>query len=290
VGAVYVFTRSAGNWSQAQKLSSDDGVFGDSFGWAIALDGNTVIVGANTASPNGLDFAGAAYVFNESGGTWTQTQKLTASNGAEFDFFGGAVALVSNMALVGSEGAGSDPFSSQGLTYVFTESGGTWTEGQQIASSDGEGNDGFGHAIAFDGNKAVITAAGATVNGDESAGAAYVFNFSGGTFTEEQKLTASDAEEFASFGWSVGLSGNTALLGAYQATVGKNVRQGAAYFFERSGGPTPTPSPTPTPTASPTPSATPTPIPTVTPTPRPTPTPRSRPSPRPRPTPLELAR
>jgi photosystem II stability/assembly factor-like uncharacterized protein len=290
VGAVYVFTQSGGTWSQAQKFSSDDGVFGDSFGWAIALDGNTVIVGANTASPNGLDFAGAAYVFNESGGTWTQAQKLTASNGAEFDFFGGAVALVGDVALVGSEGAGSDPFSSQGLTYVFTNSGGTWTEGQHIAASDSQGNDGFGHAIAFDGNKAVITAASATVNGDEFAGAAYVFNFSGSTFTEEQKLTASDAEEFASFGWSVGLSGNTALLGAYQATVGKNVRQGAAYFFERSGGPTPTPSPTPTSTASPTPSATPTPIPTVTPTPRPTPTPRSRPSPRPRPTPLELAR
>ena len=301
VGAIYVFTETGGTWSQTQKFSSDDGVSGDSFGWSIALDGDTVVVGANTASPNGLDFAGAAYVFNESGGTWTQTQKLTASNGAEFDFFGGATALVGNVSLVGSEGAGSDPFSSQGLTYVFTESGGTWTEGQQIAASDGQGNDGFGHAIAFDWNKAVITAAGATVNGDESAGAAYVFNFSGGTFTEEQKLTASDAEEFASFGWSVGLSGNTALVGAYQDTVGKNVRQGAAYFFERSGGPTPTPSPTATPTASPTPSptatptatptpsvtpsVTPTPTPTVTPTPRPTPTPRSRPTPRPRPTP-----
>jgi photosystem II stability/assembly factor-like uncharacterized protein len=300
VGAVYVFTQSGGTWSQAQKFSSDDGVFGDSFGWAIALDGNTVIVGANTASPNGLDFSGAAYVFNESGGTWTQAQKLTASNGAEFDFFGGAGALVGNVALVGSEGSGSDPFSSQGLTYVFTNSGGTWAEGQHIAASDGQGSDGFGHAIAFDGNKALITAAGATVNGNDSAGASYVFNFSGGTFTEEQKLTASDAEEFASFGWSVGLSGNTALVGAYQATVGKNVRQGAAYFFEGPGGPTPTPSPTPTPTATPTPSVTPsvtptptttpTPTPSVTPTPRPTPTPRSRPTPRPRPTPPQLAR
>ncbi|MBX6326040.1 MAG: hypothetical protein IRY93_08375, partial [Chthoniobacterales bacterium] len=192
VGAVYVFTQSGGLWSQAQKFSSSDGASGDGFGWSLALGGGTVVVGANTASPNGLDFAGAAYVFNQqtagtqrtavskggqrpTGVVWTQTQKLTASNGAEFDFFGGAVALVGNTALIGAEGAGSDPFSNQGLVYVFTNSGGSWIEGQQIAASDGQGNDGFGHAIAFDGSKALITAAGATVNGNDTAGAAYVF-------------------------------------------------------------------------------------------------------------------
>src|SRR5581483_8194325 len=117
----------------------------------------------------------------------------------------------------------------QGITYVFTNSGGTWTEGQQITASDGQGTDGFGHAIAFDGSKALITAAGATVNGNDTAGAAYVFRDSGGAFSEEQKLTASDPEELARLGWSIGLSGNTAISGAYLATANGHERQGAAY-------------------------------------------------------------
>src|SRR5437660_9250285 len=74
---------------------------------------------------------------------------------------------------------------------------------------------------------------------------------SGGTFTQVKKLTASDGGEGDQFGWSAAYSNHTALVGAYQATVGKSVRQGAAYFFERTATPTPTPSPTPTATPTP---------------------------------------
>jgi hypothetical protein len=301
-GAVYVFSQSGGTWTQTQKFSSDDGVSGDSFGWAIALDGNTTLIGTGFVTVNGNEFQGAAYFFDGSTGTWTQTQKVTASNGAEFDFFGLDVALVGNTALVGADGAGSDPFSNQGAVYAFTNSGGTWSETQQLLADDGQSSDSFGESVAFDGNTALIGAPG--VNNFQ--GAAYVFDYSGGTFTQAKKLTASDGGEGDQFGWSAAFADNTALIGAYQATVGKNVRQGAAYFFERTATPTPTPTPTatptptppitpsPTPTVTPTPTptatATSTPSPTVTPTPRPTPTPRSRPTPRPRPTPPLLAR
>ena len=307
-GAVYLFSQSGGSWTQMQKFSSDDGVTGDSFGWAIALDGNTALIGTGFVTVNGNEFQGAAYVFDGTGGTWAQTQKLTASNGAEFDFFGLDVALVGNTALVGADGAGSDPFSNEGAVYAFTNSGGTWSESQQLLADDGQSSDSFGESLAFDGNTALIGATGV----NNSQGAAYVFDYSGGTFTQVKKLTASDGGEGDLFGWSAAFADNTALIGAYQATVGKNVRQGAAYFFERTATPTPTPSPTASPTASPTPSATPTPTvtptpsvtpsvtptptatptptPSVTPTPRPTPTPRSRPTPRPRPTPPQLAR
>jgi photosystem II stability/assembly factor-like uncharacterized protein len=318
-GAVYVFSQSGGTWSQTQKFSSNDGVTGDSFGWAVALDGNTAFVGTGFVTVNGNEFQGAAYFFDGSTGTWTQIQKVTASNGEAFDFFGLAVALVGNTALVGADGAGSDPFSNEGVTYAFTNSGGTWSETQQLLADDGQSSDSFGESVAFDGNTALIGAPG--VNNFQ--GAAYVFDFSGGTFTQIKKLTASDGGEGDQFGWSAAYGNNTALVGAYQATVGENVRQGAAYLYERSSSPTPTPTVTPTPTSSPTatatmsptPSATPTPTatltptptatptatpsvtpsvtptptttatptPSVTPTPRPTPSPRSRPTPRPRP-------
>jgi photosystem II stability/assembly factor-like uncharacterized protein len=286
-GAVYMFSQSGGTWTETQKFSSDDGATGDSFGWSVALDGNTALIGTGFVTINGNEFQGAAYVFDGFGGTWTQTQKLTASDGEAFDFFGLAVALVGNTALVGADGAGSDPFSNQGATYVFTNSGGTWSESQQLLADDGQSSDSFGASVAFDGNTALIGATGV----NNSQGAAYVFDYSGGTFTQVKKLTATDGGEGDQFGWSAAFADNTALIGAYQATVGKNVRQGAAYFFERTATPTPTPAPTVTPTPSvtpsvtPTPTATPTPTPSVTPTPRPTPTPRSRPTPRPRPTP-----
>jgi photosystem II stability/assembly factor-like uncharacterized protein len=314
-GAVYVFSQSGAGWTQTQKFSSDDGATGDSFGWSIALDGTTALIGTGFVTVNGNEFQGAGYFFDGSTGTWTQTQKITASNGQAFDFFGLAVALVENTALVGADGAGSDPFSNEGATYAFTNSGGTWSETQQLLADDGQSSDSFGASVAFDGNTALIGATGV----NNSQGAAYVFDYSGGTFTQVKKLTASDGGDGDLFGWSAAYADNTALVGAYQATVGKTVRQGAAYFYERLATPTPTPTPsptptptvtptvtptpspsptptatatpttTPTPTVTPTPSATPTPTPTstpsVTPSPRPTPTPRSRPTPRPRPTP-----
>ena len=299
-GAVYMFSQSGGSWTQTQKFSSDDGVSGDSFGWSIALDGDTALIGTGFVTVNGNEFQGAAYFFDGSTGTWTQTQKVTASNGAAFDFFGLAVVLVDDEALIGADGAGSDEFSNEGAAYAFTNSGGTWSETQQLLADDGQSSDSFGESLAFDGNTALVGAPGV----NNSQGAAYVFDFSGGTFTQVKKLAASDGGEGDLFGWSAAFADNTALIGAYQATVGKNVRQGAAYFFERSGTPTPsptvtpsaspTPSPSVTPTATPTPSVTPTPtttpIPSVTPTPRPTPTPRIRPTPRPRPTPPQLGR
>jgi photosystem II stability/assembly factor-like uncharacterized protein len=322
-GAVYVFSNVGdGAFLQTQKFSSADGTAGDSFGWSVALDGNTALIGTGFVTVNGNEFQGAGYFFDGSTGTWTQTQKVTASNGEAFDFFGLAVALVGNTALVGADGAGSDPFSNEGATYAFTNSGGTWSETQQLLADDGQSSDGFGESVAFDGNTALIGAPGV----NNSRGAAYVFDYSGGIFTQVKKLVASDGGEGDQFGWSAGYGENIALVGAYQATVGNNVRQGAAYFYERSGTPTPTPTPSPTatssvsptpsvtpsPTATPTvtqtpsvtPSATPTatttpkvtpsltPTPTatatatpiVTPTPRLTPTPRSRPTPRARPT------
>src|SRR5581483_9428369 len=119
-------------------------------------------------------------------------------------------------------------------------SGGTWSEGQKLLADDGQSSDSFGESVAFDGNTALIGAPGV----NNLQGAAYVFDYSGGTFTQIKKLMAADGGEGDQFGWSAAYGDNIALLGAYQATVGKNVRQGAAYFFERTGGPTPTPSPT----------------------------------------------
>ncbi|NCC37159.1 MAG: hypothetical protein EOM24_34895, partial [Chloroflexia bacterium] len=101
-GAVYVFTRSGTSWSQQQKLVAADGADGDFFGIAVALDGETALVGAWGAGVGGNDAQGAAYVFTRSGTSWSQQQKLVADDGAEDDLFGGSVALDRETVLVGA--------------------------------------------------------------------------------------------------------------------------------------------------------------------------------------------
>jgi len=340
-GAAYVFTQSDGTWSESQKLTASDGALFDNFGASVALDGSTLVVGANGATVGGNAAQGAVYVFTESNGTWTQTQKLTANDGAAYDNFGLSVALKGSTILVGSPRAAIGANAGQGALYVFTESNGTWSQTQKLTASDGATNDSFGESVALDGSTALIGAYNATINGHTWQGAAYIFTESNGSWSEGQRLTASDGTAGANFGNAVALNGSTALIGAdastvrgntYQGkaylftesggnwsqsdmfiasdgavddyfgaalawdgvtalistphpTIGGNTWQGAAYFYEQSATPTPTPTPSATPTAtvSPTPRGTPTATPTPSATPRATP--RSRPTPYPRPTP-----
>ncbi len=222
-GAAYVFVRSGSTWTEQQKLAASDAATQDSFGWSVALSGDTALVGARQKSVYGWKFAGAAYVFLRSGSAWTQQQKLTASDAATDDFFGWSVALSGDTALVGAEGKNSGT----GAVYVFLRSGSTWTEQQKLAASDAAASDAFGWSVALSGDTALVGAEGK----NSSAGAAYVFLRSGSTWSEQQKLTASDAAASDYFGTSAALSGDTALVGAN----GKNSPAGAAYTFLRSG-------------------------------------------------------
>ncbi|MGH8428080.1 MAG: hypothetical protein ACRES7_08885 [Gammaproteobacteria bacterium] len=229
-GAAYVFTESGGTWTQTQKLTASDGAAQDSFGNSVALDGTTAVVGANETKVNGNYYQGAAYVFSEVGGTWTQAAKLTASDGAMGDEFGSSVALVGGTALVGAEVATVNGKHAQGAAYVFSEAGGTWTQTQKLIASDGVAGDEFGTSVALAGSTVLVGAFNATVNGNDYQGAAYVFSNSDGSWSQTQKFTAIDGAADDYFGSSVALAGTTALVGADGATVNSNVYQGAAYF------------------------------------------------------------
>ncbi len=219
-GAAYVFTRSNGTWSEAQKLTSDDGTDFNYFGYSVALDGTTAFIGA--------DLLGAVYVFNESGGTWSQSQKLTASDQGLSDVFGYSVLVEGSTAFVGSYG--NNGF--QGAVYVFTESGGTWTETQKLTADDGAPNTYFGYSIAVSGSTLLVGAWGTNPDGDDTRGAAYVFTESNGTWSQTQELVADDGAPFDKFGHSVAIDGTRALIGA----DGVVNAQGAVYVFDESGG------------------------------------------------------
>ena len=236
-GAAYVYVRNAGGsnaWSEVKKLVASDGVAGDYFGVSVAVRDNVVVVGAG--GRNGLQ--GAAYVYERNAGgpdAWGETKKLTASDGVAGDYFGGAVGVSGNGIVVASSQANVGAHVAQGAAYVYERDAGgpgAWGETNKLTAADGEGYDMFGVAVAIDGNTVVVGASGASAG----TGASYVFERGAGAWGETKKLSASDGAPGDEFGISVGVDVDTVLVGAWGATVGMNVLQGAAYVYGRNLG------------------------------------------------------
>jgi hypothetical protein len=223
-GSAYVFTRSGSTWTEQQKLTASDGAAGDFFGYSVAIAGDTIVVAASDDDIGSNVNQGSAYVFTRSGSTWTEQQKLTASDGAAGDYFGFSVAIAGDTIVVGAiyDNAG------QGSAYVFTLSGSTWTEQENLTASDGAAMDYFGWSVAIAGDTIVVGA----IYDNGGQGSAYVFARSGSTWTEQQKLIASDGAPGDFFGFSVAVSGDTILTGASNDDVGTNGNQGSAKIFQ----------------------------------------------------------
>jgi hypothetical protein len=235
-GAAYVFTKSGDTWSEGQKLVPSDGLSGDEFGYRVALDHSTLLVTAVSATVNGIVAQGAAYVFTLSGDTFSETQKLTASDGDLFANFGAAVSIDGKTLVIGANGAfvGGNP--AQGAAYVFTKSNGTWTETQKLIADDGAAFGNFGLSVTLQGSTILVGSPQAVIGGSFAQGAVYVFTNSGGAWTQTQKLTASDGASSDSFGESVAISDDKALIGAYGATVDSHPGAGASYIFSNLSG------------------------------------------------------
>ena len=206
-------------------LAADDGATDDYFGDSVALSGDTALVGAASAGTPRRANTGAAYVFTRSGGLWTQQAKLIADDGATADWFGSSVALDGDTALIGAPG--------HNAAYVFTRSGGVWTQEAEL-SSDGATGEFFGSSVAVSGNTALVGAPQRDIARQAGAGAAYVFTRRG-VWTQQAELTAGDSAALDRFGWSVAVSGETALIGAPGHTSARHIAAGAAYVFARSG-------------------------------------------------------
>jgi hypothetical protein len=213
-GSAYVFVRNGGSWAQQAKLTASGGVSGDRFGRSVALKGETVFIASQGDDDLGNQ-SGAVYVFGRTGVTWTQQAKLTASDAAAFDTFGASVALEGDTALIGAFGD-DDKGAISGSVYVFRRNGNVWSEQAKLTASDGAAFDSFGSSVALDGNTALI---GAVADDDKgpSSGSAYVFTRTGGTWSQQAKLTASDGAAQDLFGFAVGLSGDTAFISAAEA-------------------------------------------------------------------------
>ena len=158
-----------------------------------------------------------------------------ASDGVAGDNFGFSVAISGDYALVGASGKTIGSNSFQGAAYVFVRSGSSWTQRAKLTASDGAADDRFGFSVAISGDYALVGAHDKTIGSNAGQGAAYVFVRSGNSWNEQQILTATDGAANDSFGVSVAISGDYALVGAHNKTIGSTRYQGAAYLFRRNG-------------------------------------------------------
>jgi hypothetical protein len=235
-GAAYIFVRSGGVWIQQQKLMSPDVGSGGRFGSSVAICGETVVVGAFLNDGAAGADQGSAYVFTRNSGVWTLQQKLEASDAAAGDGFGYSLAISGETVMVGAQGDDGPAGREQGSAYVFTRSGGVWTQQQKLIASDAAAKDNFGYSIAISGETVVVGTQGGHGANGVAKGSAYVFTRSCGVWTQQQKLIASNAEALGNFGLSVAISGETVVVGAPFEGPAVGINQGAAYVFTRSGG------------------------------------------------------
>jgi FG-GAP repeat len=233
-GSAYVFTRSGSTWSQQAQLNSGLGASDEAFGYAVALSGDTALVGVSLDDVGTKLDQGSSYVFTRVGSSWIQQAQLIAADGATDDRFGFAVALSGDTAVIGAHLDDVNGVIDQGSAYVFTRVGNVWTQQAKLTSDDSDNLELLGFSVAISGDTALIGARGDTVAGINQ-GTAYVFTRSNTNWSLQTKLIAANGMRLDFFGISVALAGNTALIGASGAGTASNLSQGSAYVFVRSG-------------------------------------------------------
>lgn len=237
--AIFVLTLPLmAGWTQRQKITSVPRGVGAQFGNAVAINGNTMVVGARFDSTTASQ-AGAAFVYVLNGNTWIQQAKLLASDGAAIDKFGYSVAISEDTIVVGAY-QDDAAFSNSGSAYVFVRNGTTWTQQQKLTSPDGSADDEFGNAVGITGEVIVVGSHFANLpSGGADTGSAYIFQRSGTTWTFLQKLIPTPGSGGPIlgdlFGESVAVGGSKIAIGAAGDDT-PETRAGAVYVFVESVG------------------------------------------------------
>ena len=226
-GSAYIFARSGQRWLQQDKITASDGAADDRFGTAVSINGDTAVVGAYLNDDKGSE-TGSAYIYTRSGTTWTQQQKILALDVAAGDRFGRSVSVHGNDVLATSyyddtKGANS------GSAYVFTRTGTSWSQAGKLTASDGQAYDYFGYSGSINAGVALVGAYGEDTRGSDS-GSAYLYTRSGTTWSQQQKVTATNGGKSDQFGLAVSLTDGLALGGPPPAGLPHHQRRGGLHL------------------------------------------------------------
>ena len=233
-GAAYMFVRQGSHWTERGKLIGSDNTGNSSFGQAVGISGTTVVVGAHEDELLG-ELAGVSHVFDVDAAGVTQTESVKLSSPGPTASFGNYLDLNANgtVAAVGALSEEDFGFSNAGAVHVFRFDGTDWVVEARLAPmmDDIAANNTFGEAVAVAGDALLVGATGV-----DGQGAAYVFRFDAGTWSQEVKLVPDDIAPGDEFGQSVDLSadGAVAVIGSNADVLG-DPNAGAAYVFRFDG-------------------------------------------------------
>lgn len=223
-GAAHAYRRVGGSWQFEATLTAPAMAY-DAYGFSVAADGDTVIVGSpyydGVAASSGI-----AYVFENSGGSWSSGSPLLPPDGGVDQFFGLAVALHGDVAVVSAPFDDDQGFAS-GSAYVYTRSGSTWSFQQKLTASDGATNGRFGEGIGLHDDRMLISR--------PFANAVYAFAFDGNSWSEVQKLEPTSGGLTPTFGRSLDLDADTAVIGNLAEHHSGINAAGAGYIYRHDG-------------------------------------------------------
>jgi LPXTG-site transpeptidase (sortase) family protein len=230
---------------QQWSLTAPSPAVMDEFGYAVSIDGGTVVVGARNADPNlgdgPIPGAGAVYVYTHNGKTWVLDGALAAKDAAPGDTFGVSVSISGNTILIGATGVdleeGGDQLKDAGAAYVYTRSSGSWVQRAKLTASDPVKDDSFGSVVAISGKTAVIAAETKDLSSIVDVGAAYIFSNGGGKYwKQEAKLLPSAPFPGYYFGASVAIDQGIVAVGASQFYPIGDSGTGLVHLYRRQAG------------------------------------------------------
>jgi hypothetical protein len=250
------------DWAQITKLVNSDRQDSDNYGYNVSMSGDYAIVGApfhdnDAANGNSMSNAGAAYILKLTNGKWSQVQKIVSSDRAVGDNFGYRVAIDGNYIVVGAwaedeDATGSNTKSNAGSAYIFKNNSGTWSEVKKIVNSDRTLSDNFGISVAISGDYVAVGSHLQDFNESGvtsvlSAGAVYIYQNNSDSWTQIQKIVASDRSTQDYFGTIVSIDGDYIVVGARQegtedfsATISPSIKttplEGAVYIYKNISG------------------------------------------------------
>lgn len=243
-GVVYVYVKPAGGWTnmtETATLSASDGYFGEGFGFSVAVDRDTVAVGAISCSGDGNFGNGEAYVFKKPSSGWlnmTETAILSDSDALGCDYYGYSVGVSGNTVVVGKTNEGLSPPNGPGSAYVFVEPATGWidmTQTAELTTTDRRIGDGLGTSVAISGNTVVVGAPASLNSLNQDAGAAYVYvkpSKGWGNMRQTARLSNAPGTTLGSFASNLAIDGNTIAVG--DPAPGTNSKSpGTVYLFVR---------------------------------------------------------
>jgi hypothetical protein len=216
-------------------IADTSGAFDDYFGYSVSVSGNFAIAGAYQDDPGGSLEKGSVNIYQFNGTNWALTQKITDPAGNSTDYFGYSVSISGNYAIIGAP-VEDGPFGIyQGSVSIYHYNGSSWVFMQKITDATGELGEAFGYSVSISGNYAIVGAYSDDGIGGSDVGSASIYQFNGSSWVLMQKLTDSAPFAFDTFGSSVAISGNKAIVGAPLDDGAAGPDQGSVSIYQYNG-------------------------------------------------------